>query len=323
MIRGCGRGIAALRRRFGERAGAAASRKRRSAVPAARSSRSGKCCTSATARSCKRSIRIAPRTAELNVHRDLYEGLDQRVAERRSGPGRRESWSVSEDGKTYMFTLRRNARWSNGDAVTANDFVFSLRRGVDPEDAVSVYSYILSPIAERRRHHGGQACRRQSSASAQSTTTRSKSRWRTRRRTSCGLLAHSMAYPVHRATRRDARRSVHAARQPRRQRRVHARRVGRAVAHQGRAQSALLGQREHEARRGLVLSDGGSERPSCSAIVRASSTRRRSIPTAQIDWIRENLRRRARDRAVSRQLLLRLQHHAPAVQGQSRSCGAR
>lgn len=39
---------------------------------------------------------------------------------------------VSKDGKTYDFTLRKNAKWSNGDPITANDFVYSYRRTVDP-----------------------------------------------------------------------------------------------------------------------------------------------------------------------------------------------
>ena len=39
--------------------------------------------------------------------------------------GTAESWSVSEDGKEYIFNINENARWSNGDPVTANDFVWS------------------------------------------------------------------------------------------------------------------------------------------------------------------------------------------------------
>jgi oligopeptide transport system substrate-binding protein len=47
-------------------------------------------------------------------------------------PGVAESWTTSEDGLVWRFTLRRDARWSNGEPVTASDFVFSLRRMVDP-----------------------------------------------------------------------------------------------------------------------------------------------------------------------------------------------
>ena len=61
-------------------------------------------------------------------------------------PGVAESWTLSDDGKVYTFHLRKNARWSNGDPVTAHDFVFALRRGVDPAVG-SGYAFILWPIA--------------------------------------------------------------------------------------------------------------------------------------------------------------------------------
>ena len=80
-----------------------------------------------------------------HVARDLFEGL---IAEAPNGdlePGAAESWTVGEDGKTYRFALRRNAKWSNGEPVTAKDFVYGLRRGVDPA-TLSVYGFILSPI---------------------------------------------------------------------------------------------------------------------------------------------------------------------------------
>lgn len=47
-----------------------------------------------------------------------------------------ESWQVSEDRWLYSFQLRANARWSNGDPVTAEDFVYSLRRALTPKDGV-------------------------------------------------------------------------------------------------------------------------------------------------------------------------------------------
>src|SRR5690554_8022198 len=61
---------------------------------------------------------------ESNIGRALFEGL---IAEAPNGdliPGVAESWDVSDDGKVYTFRLRANARWSNGDPVTAGDFVF-------------------------------------------------------------------------------------------------------------------------------------------------------------------------------------------------------
>ncbi|MDP3444581.1 MAG: ABC transporter substrate-binding protein, partial [Ignavibacteria bacterium] len=48
------------------------------------------------------------------------------------GSGAAESWDVSEDGLVYVFNLKKDAVWSNGDPVTAKDFVFAWRRLVDP-----------------------------------------------------------------------------------------------------------------------------------------------------------------------------------------------
>lgn len=47
-------------------------------------------------------------------------------------PGVAESWEVLEDGTLYRFTLRENAKWSNGDPITAEDFVYSWRRILSP-----------------------------------------------------------------------------------------------------------------------------------------------------------------------------------------------
>ncbi len=55
--------------------------------------------------------------------------------------------TVSSDGLTYTFKLRDDAFWSNGDPVTADDFVFGWQRAVDPKVA-SEYSYMLSDIGQ-------------------------------------------------------------------------------------------------------------------------------------------------------------------------------
>ncbi|KRN67263.1 ABC-type oligopeptide transport system, periplasmic component [Pediococcus cellicola] len=55
------------------------------------------------------------------------------------------STKVSKDKKTYTFTLRKNAKWSNGDPVTAKDFVYSWQRTVNPKTA-SEYAYLFSGI---------------------------------------------------------------------------------------------------------------------------------------------------------------------------------
>lgn len=80
-----------------------------------------------------------------NILADLYEGL---VAESATGelePATAESWNISSDGLTYSFTLRAGARWSNGDPVTAHDFVRAFRRAASPETA-STYGFLLQPV---------------------------------------------------------------------------------------------------------------------------------------------------------------------------------
>ena len=52
---------------------------------------------------------------------------------RKTSAGIAESWDLSSDGKTYTFHLRANAKWSNGDPVTANDFVQILERVPAPK----------------------------------------------------------------------------------------------------------------------------------------------------------------------------------------------
>lgn len=54
---------------------------------------------------------------------------------------------VSKDGLVYTFELRDDANWSNGDPVTADDFVYGWQRAVDPKTA-SVYAFMLSDIGQ-------------------------------------------------------------------------------------------------------------------------------------------------------------------------------
>ena len=82
---------------------------------------------------------------EANVLKDLYEGLTVYDAAGAIIPGIAESWKISDDGLTYTFKLRDNAKWSNGDPVTAQDFVYSFRRIENPKTAAG-YANILYPI---------------------------------------------------------------------------------------------------------------------------------------------------------------------------------
>ncbi len=69
-----------------------------------------------------------------NITRDLFEGLTANDQNGKIVPGVAESWKQL-DATTWVFKLRHNAKWSNGDPVTADDFVFGIRRFVDPKTA--------------------------------------------------------------------------------------------------------------------------------------------------------------------------------------------
>src|SRR5262249_21135192 len=53
-----------------------------------------------------------------------------------------EDWKISDDGKTYTFYLRKNAKWSDGSPITAHDFIWSFRRLLHPATAAQ-YAYEL------------------------------------------------------------------------------------------------------------------------------------------------------------------------------------
>jgi oligopeptide transport system substrate-binding protein len=82
---------------------------------------------------------------EADLLGDLFEGLTTYDAEGRIVPGVAESWTISDDGLVYLFKLRPT-KWSNGDALTARDFVFSFRRLLLPSTAAQ-YASLFSPIA--------------------------------------------------------------------------------------------------------------------------------------------------------------------------------
>jgi oligopeptide transport system substrate-binding protein len=79
------------------------------------------------------------------VLRDLCEGLTTLDKRAEAAPGVATDWNVSADGKTYTFSLRHNARWSNGEPVVAADFVAGLRRLVDPATA-STYAEVIDVV---------------------------------------------------------------------------------------------------------------------------------------------------------------------------------
>ena len=69
------------------------------------------------------------------VLRDLYEGLTSEDDSGQIIPGVADSWTLDSTGTIYNFHLRSEAKWSNGDRVTASEFVQGLRKAVDPKTA--------------------------------------------------------------------------------------------------------------------------------------------------------------------------------------------
>ncbi|WP_439001803.1 peptide ABC transporter substrate-binding protein [Pediococcus damnosus] len=85
-----------------------------------------------------------------NVGEGLYRlGKDNKIL-----PGVATKTKESKDGKTYTFTLRKNAKWSNGDKVTAKDFVYSWRRINNPKTG-SQYAYLYSGIKNADKIQAG------------------------------------------------------------------------------------------------------------------------------------------------------------------------
>ncbi|HZH50917.1 MAG TPA: peptide ABC transporter substrate-binding protein [Microvirga sp.] len=93
---------------------------------------------------------------EAHILRDMLEGLVTYNAKGEAVPGQAEKWEVSDDGKTYRFTLRNGLKWSNGDPVKAADFVYSYRRIMNPETGAK-YANILYPIKNAEKINKGQA----------------------------------------------------------------------------------------------------------------------------------------------------------------------
>ncbi len=79
---------------------------------------------------------------ESRVVNALFEGLTTFNAQGKPVPGVAESWTISDDKKTYTFHLRDNARWSNDTPVTAQDFVKAWQRTLTPATG-ALYNYQL------------------------------------------------------------------------------------------------------------------------------------------------------------------------------------
>ena len=88
----------------------------------------------------------------------LMEGLTAEHPETLAPvPGVAERWEVSEDGLTYTFHFRKDAKWSNGDPVKAEHFVYSYRRMLNQELAAQ-YGYMLQALKNAKLFNTGSKC---------------------------------------------------------------------------------------------------------------------------------------------------------------------
>ncbi|MGJ8638445.1 MAG: peptide ABC transporter substrate-binding protein [Opitutaceae bacterium] len=93
---------------------------------------------------------------EYSVVMALLEGLTTLNAETMQvEPGVAQSWEISEDGLTYTFHFKKDAKWSNGDRVTPEDFLFSFERILTPLLGAP-YAYMLYPVRNTEAFHTGE-----------------------------------------------------------------------------------------------------------------------------------------------------------------------
>ena len=100
---------------------------------------------------------IVTGVTEHNIISALFEGLVSEHPETLEPlPGIAESWQISDDGLRYRFRIREKAVWSNGDAITASDFVWSWQRLLTPSLGAE-YAYQLYPVKGAKAFHEGKS----------------------------------------------------------------------------------------------------------------------------------------------------------------------
>lgn len=93
---------------------------------------------------------------EAHMLRDLFQGLVMQDAKAELIPGAAESWTVSDDGTVYTFKMRKDAVWSDGSPVTAEDFVYAFQRLEDPATGAE-YASMLYPVKNAEEVNTGKA----------------------------------------------------------------------------------------------------------------------------------------------------------------------
>ncbi|PFM59477.1 peptide ABC transporter substrate-binding protein [Bacillus cereus] len=95
---------------------------------------------------------LASDSASSTALNNTMEGLYRTGKDQKRMPGVAEDVQKLDDGKKYIFKLRKDAKWSNGEPVTAKDFVYSWKRAVNP-DTKATYSYIMFDIKNAEKIH--------------------------------------------------------------------------------------------------------------------------------------------------------------------------
>jgi len=114
-------------------------------------------------------------------------------------PGTAESWSISDDGKEYIFKLNKNAKWSNGDPVTADDFVWSWKR-ILTASLGSQYPDMLYYLVGAYEYHNGQIDNFDEVGVKAIDTHTLKVNLKNPTPFFIGLLSHYSTWPVHKET---------------------------------------------------------------------------------------------------------------------------
>ena len=86
---------------------------------------------------------------------NCFEGLVTSNANNELVPALAEKWEVSEDGKTYTFTLKDGLKWSDGSPLTTADFMFSFERTLKPETAAQNVNMITNYVLNAQEYYEG------------------------------------------------------------------------------------------------------------------------------------------------------------------------
>ena len=237
----------------------------------------------------------------------MFMGLATEAADGSVIPGAAERWQVSDDGTVYTFTLRDHT-WSDGTPVTADDFVFALRRILDPATAAEYASLLYTiknakPLNEGALEGMDQLGVRALDAKTLEVTLESPTPYFIEQ------LTHYTAFPLPRHKVEEWAR-LGQARQHRRQRPVHRGRVAAQHPCEGREERSVLRCRERVDRHRLFLSVGRAQRGDQAV------SRRRDRHPVRLRLGADRLAQgehagRDEDLSVARRLLLCDQHPHP------------